>query len=471
MDDAELDDFDDEPDGPPQTAQAVAIGLARAFLAGEGSPAAMRERGERALGQAWPWLVPLALRLHFDCGPPLGMVWPAERHDEVVAGILAFPPFLAAFAHGVQRPGLRRYYPYHAPMGMPPPPLRGVGVPALATPGDLADWLGLTLTQLDWFAGRLGGDAKASAPKFEHYRCRWLAKPCGGLRLIEAPKEELRHIQRRILREILNRVPVHPAAQGCVRGRSVLGNARLHTGSPLLIKLDLEDFFASIASRRVHALFRTLGYPVATARYLTALTTQRTPMRVLRQMPHEEAATTEARHRRRLWAQRFLDSHLPQGAPTSPALANLCAYRLDLRLSGAAAECRARYSRYVDDIVFSCPEADVAHGRRILAMLQEIVREEGFVPNRRKTRLASASTTQRVTGIVVNAHPNLPRHEFDRLKATLTNCRRHGPASQNRQGLLDFRAHLQGRIAWWRQVNPARATKLQALFDQVDWDA
>lgn len=464
------DDFDDEPYSPPQESLRVATGLARAFLAGEGSPAAMRERGEHALGRAWPWLVPLALRLHFDSGPPMGERWPAERHDEVVAAILAFPPFLAAFAPEAEWPRIRSHFAYHPPMGSPPPPLRGVALPALATAGELADWLRVSPTQLDWYAGRLGGDAKAPEPRLEHYRCRWIAKASGGVRLIEAPKEDLRFIQRRILRDILNRVPVHEAAQGCVRGRSVLSNAGLHTGSPLLLKLDLQDFFAAIPARRVHALFRTLGYPAGVARYLTALTTHCTPMRLLRQVPQPENPSPEERHRHRLWARRFLEPHLPQGAPTSPALANLCAYRLDLRLAGAAAECRARYSRYVDDIVFSCADADPAHGRRILAMMEEIVREEGFLPNRRKTRLAPASTAQRVTGLVVNAQPNLPRREYDQLKAILTNCRRHGPAGQNRRGLPDFRAHLQGRIAWFRQVNPTRGERLQALFDQVDWE-
>ncbi len=77
--------------------------------------------------------------------------------------------------------------------------------------------------------------------------------------------------------------------------------------------------------------------------------------------------------------------------------------------------------------------------------------------------------TQRVTGIVVNDHVNVPRTEFDRLKATLHNCVRTGPAEQNRDGITDFRAHLQGRVAWVRQVNPRRGEKLAQLFEAIDW--
>jgi hypothetical protein len=294
-------------------------------------------------------------------------------------------------------------------------------------------------------------------------------KAHGGARLIEAPKETLRAVQRRILHGILDRVPVHAAATGCVRGRSVLDNARRHAGTRLLLKMDLRDFFISIPAARVHALFRTLGYPLETARYLTRLTTHATPARVLHAVPQEDYPSPEERRRRQDWARRFTQRHLPQGAPTSPALANLCAYRLDVRLAAAAGACRANYSRYVDDLAFSLPGGDSSQARRIRAMAEEIIVQEGFAPNRRKTRLLPASQAQKITGLLVNRHPNPPRVEYERLKAILTNCRRYGPASQNRENRPDFRAHLQGRIAWFRLANPGKGAKLEALFEHIDW--
>lgn len=441
----------------------VAIALARAFLAGNSSPAEMRERGGKALGRSWPWLVPLTLHLHFELGQPLQ----ADQHDAIVTFILAFPRFQAAFAASGEAPQVRAYFPFHPVMGTPPVALAGLALPALATPGELADWLGITPGELDWFAN--SWNTTAVPPKLDHYHYRWVAKRNGGARLIEAPKEKLRAIQRRILHAILDHVPVHEAAMGCIRGRSVLENARRHVGSRWLLKMDLRDFFVSIPARRIHALFRSLGYPTATARYLTGLTTHATPGRLLCQVPYEAYPSPEERRQRRGWARQFMERHLPQGAPTSPALANLCAYRLDLRLAGAARECRTRYSRYVDDLAFSCDTGNRSSGRRILAMAQDIILEETFTPNWRKTRLAPAATTQTITGLVVNEHPNLPRHEYDTLKAVLTNCYRHGPAGQNRQNRPDFQLHLQGRIAWFRQVNPGRGEKLQALFEQIDW--
>jgi len=78
-------------------------------------------------------------------------------------------------------------------------------------------------------------------------------------------------------------------------------------------------------------------------------------------------------------------------------------------------------------------------------------------------------TRQQVTGVVVNSHPNLPRDEYDRIKATLTNCVRHGPASQNRENHPSFRAHLAGRISYVKMLNASRAARLQRLFDAIEW--
>lgn len=451
------------PELPEKAMRQVAVALTRAFLAGEVSPAGMRQRGGIALGEPWPWLVPLSLHLHFELGNELQ----ARAHDRIVALILAYPRFRAAFALPGQSPKVRGYFPFHPEMGRPPAALAGLVLPALATPGELADWLGLTPGELDWFSN--AWNRSAATPQLDHYHYRWLAKRSGGTRLIEAPKENLRALQRRILHGILDRVPVHAAAMGCVKGRSVLDNARRHCGAPLLLKMDLRDFFVSIPARRVHALFRSLGYPSATARCLTGLTTHATPAALLRQVPQAAYPSPEERRHRRQWAGQFSERHLPQGAPTSPALANLCAYRLDLRLSAAARACQAHYSRYVDDLVFSCTDADPAHGRRMVNMLQDIILEEGFTPNGRKTRLAPAATAQRITGLVVNAHPNLPRQEYDRLKAILTNCRHHGPDSQNRDRRPNFQAHLQGRIAWFCQVNGQRGEKLRELFERIEW--
>lgn len=147
-----------------------------------------------------------------------------------------------------------------------------------------------------------------------------------------------------------------------------------------MLKFDLQDFFTSVRASRVHALFATLGYAETVARELTALCTTATPEPVLRRM-HQEGGLTW------IQLQRLRDPHLPQGAPTSAALANLCAFRLDLRLDGLAHALGARCTRYADDIVLSGPRHLRAAMPRIEAWVGRIAIEEGFALNHRKMPL------------------------------------------------------------------------------------
>jgi hypothetical protein len=130
----------------------------------------------------------------------------------------------------------------------------------------------------------------------------------------------------------------------------------------------------------------------------------------------------------------------------------------------------AVYSRYADDLVFSGGAILERAMDRFHVQVAAIALEEGFRVNTRKTRMMRAGTRQQVTGIVVNRHPNVGRQEFDNLKATLTNCVRHGPASQNREGRADFRAYLGGRVSYVAMVNQARGQRLKLLMDKIRWE-
>ncbi len=222
----------------------------------------------------------------------------------------------------------------------------GLPTPRLATPGDLAEWLGLPMTQLDWLADERRGHGRAEDGRLQHYRYRFVRKQGGKTRLIEAPKSRLKAIQRRILREILSVVPPHRCVNGFVAGRSCLTGAQVHAGEAVVATFDLSQFFPSIGLARVHGLFRCLGYPWAVARRLAGLCTTITPSCVFRRPPNAEQADWQVQMMYRV-------PHLPQGAPTSPALANLLAWTLDRRLHGLARAMEANYTRYADDLAFS----------------------------------------------------------------------------------------------------------------------
>ena len=161
---------------------------------------------------------------------------------------------------------------------------------------------------------------------------------------------------------------------------------------------------------------------------------------------------------------------MPQGAPTSPGLANLCAYKLDARLAGLARAAGGTYTRYADDLLFSGDGAFVRSVKRFYVHAAAIVLEEDFTVNFHKTRIQSQSVRQRAAGLVINSHANIQRDSFDNLKATLHNAARFGPSGQNRGGVADFRAHLGGRIAFVEMICPARGAKLRRIFERITWE-
>jgi RNA-directed DNA polymerase len=328
-------------------------------------------------------------------------------------------------------------------------------VPEIPTVGDLAAWLGLEVPQLEWLADRRGLERVVASEQLRNYRYRWEPK-ARGFRLLEIPKARLKALQRKVLHGILDAIPAHPAAHGFVEGRSPRTFAAEHAGKAIVLRIDLQDFFATVRAGKVFGVFRTAGYPDEVARLLAALCVNRAPLRLLVGAPFETR-------------RRFGDKHLPQGAPTSPALANLCARGLDVRLAAAAAAVGATYSRYADDLAFSGDEAFARRSRSFTALASGIALDEGFWVNFHKLRAMRRSVRQRIAGIVVNARPSIARADLERLEAILYNCVRNGPERENRAGHLHFRDHLRGRIAWVASVHAVKGTELAELFEKISW--
>lgn len=338
--------------------------------------------------------------------------------------------------------------------------------PFFAAVGDFCRWLDLAEGELWWLSDVASIERRRSS-RAQNYRYTLTPKVDGSSRLVEAPKPRLRALQRRLLEQILNHVPVHPACHGFVRGRSTKTAATVHVGQAMVVKLDLRDFFASIPAARVHAVFRRIGYGVELARSMTGLCTNATPASAWRRHPLPTSTTTAQEFWRR--RRRYATPHLPAGAPTSPALANLVASMLDRRLAKLAESVGAHYTRYADDLTFSGDHVFRRRAPSLFGIICEIAAAEGFMVNAGKTRWQSAGVRQCVTGLVVNERLNAPRDAFDRLKATLFNCIRYGPRSQNQSGVADFQQHLRGRIAWVGETNATREQRLLQLYDRIDW--
>jgi RNA-directed DNA polymerase len=432
--------------------------LASSFLAGEQTVEQIVARSTQTLGKHWRWLRPLAQRFvaAFEDRTRPG-------HRDVIRFLVNDSGFERACSKYYYELSLKQLLFEPQPM-QPVAAARAWAVPAIETVGDLAVWLQLDPGQLDWFADLAGLAHQNNRPRLDHYHYRLLTKRYGNIRLIEAPKPRLKELQRQILSRILDKIPPHPAAHGFIKGRSIKTFVAPHVGQRVVLRMDLRDFFPSIRARRIHALFRTMGYPEAVADRLGGICTNVAPGGVWREPPLD-VDPIRWRETRALYSR----PHLPQGAPASPALANLCAYRVDRRLTGLAESAGAVYTRYADDLAFSGEEAFDRGVARFSTHVAAILHEEGFTVHHRKTRIMRQGVRQHLAGVVANQRMNVMRPDFDLLKATLTNCVRLGPESQNREAHPLFRSHLDGRVAFVEMINPAKGQRLRRIFERIRW--
>ncbi|WP_424983962.1 reverse transcriptase family protein [Maritalea sp. S77] len=380
-----------------------------------------------------------ATELHFALPQKFA---PSARAVELV--LLRTTRFEATYKHCREKKAWPRRD-LSSPMMCPTPAFKELDIPKLPTIANLADWLSLSENRLLYLADIHRRYEEHGETSINHYHYLLKKKKAGGTRIVEAPKEDLKAVQRQILQNIIGVLPSHPAAFGFVKGRNCLQAANRHVGEQIVLCFDLKDFFPSIGAGRIFGLFRCLGYPHAVARALTSLCTTLTPARILERLSPEDRLI-------------YNSPHLPQGAPTSPALANHVCFSLDKRLATLAGRLGANYSRYADDLTFSGDKNIIGPLKHLLP---EIVQDVGFALNQTKTRVMRHASQQVVTGVVVNEHLNIARKTFDHLKAIIHAC---GKPDDHR--LLDpaFRSSLVGKIDWVEAANPNRGQKLRQLL-------
>lgn len=264
-----------------------------------------------------------------------------------------------------------------------------------------------------------------------------IGKRGGGSRPIRAPKPSLRALQQWIARNVLTAFEPHPCCHGFVRGRSIVTNASEHVGKPLVFKVDLADFFGSVPRSRIFGVFRRAGYTRSMANLLADLTT--------------------------------LDNGLPQGAPTSPALANITAFTLDCRLAGWARRHDISYTRYADDLAFSGALWTTRHFARTVF---RIVHDEGFRVNEHKTRLVRQNQRQLVTGVVVNDVAHWPRWRRRWLRQEIYYLRKYGIDDHMARRGVDnsfYKEFVYGHVYALNQLHPDEARAYLDVLDALDW--
>lgn len=246
--------------------------------------------------------------------------------------------------------------------------------------------------------------------------------PVQKMRLISEPAPALKFIQTRILETLLNPACSNllPCVHGCVPGRSTVSNAMPHVGCLWKVHMDLKDFFPSITAPRIYGLYHKIfGYEQKLSWLLAHLATW-------------EAPGQDGRR-------------LPQGSPTSPAIANLIAGAMDrdlLRLIGAMG---GYYTRYVDDLTFSFRRPMTKENQeRFTGVVAAIAHRNGFAVNHEKTSIVTRKGRMVVTGIVVNSKPSIPKWFRKNLRAGFHHHSLELPSAEPMESLMGKLAYVHG---------------------------
>lgn len=317
--------------------------------------------------------------------------------------------------------------------------------------------------------------------EIDPYRGFWIRKRGGGKRYICVPEESLIRTQRWIHDHILcstwGKKSLSMAATAYVPGSSHVDNAKRHLGADFILKLDITNFFETISERQIYHVFHGFGYRPLVAFYLSRLCTRVLNPEYDSRSPSVMWAGKKKRWqpgtKRRSYYGNHVVGHLPQGAPTSPMLANLVCSGLDLDLQKLADSESLVYTRYADDMTFSGIFTAGVQVSQFIRSVSAIVGKFGFSINQQKTNLSRTGGRKIVTGLSVEEDVlRLPRAYKDAIRQELYYIEKHGlPGHLKRVGHanhLTYLLRLKGRIQYWASIEPVAANpsfeKFRHLF-------
>lgn len=276
------------------------------------------------------------------------------------------------------------------------------------------------------------------------YTLRSLPKKGGGVRLICEPSPPLKRIQRGILPLLSGGESVYATAY--TAGRSVLDNALPHVGHPLVVKLDIRDFFGSVTFPQVfRAIDKALkASPLTGCHYLNA----------------DDRACVENKNYNSVLSFYFarfctLGGTLPQGAPTSPLLSNLVFAPIDAIIGEYCKKRRITYTRYSDDMTFS----GAFNPLSLIDFVRHILSVNGFELNDGKTKILGRGVRQTVTGASVNETLQATREYRGKIRQEMHYIRKYGLAGHLERVKIrtepeQYRNQLLGRIGFVLQLSP-----------------
>lgn len=263
----------------------------------------------------------------------------------------------------------------------------------------------------------------------KYYKTYKILKKSGKYRTISQPSRKLKALQSWILVNILNKVKVSNSCKGFEKNSSTYDNALPHKGANTVLSMDLKDFFPTVSSRQVFNIFKTLGYNNLVATIFMNICSY--------------------------------NESLPQGSPCSPKLANLSAWRLDLRIQGYVGKRGINYTRYADDLTFS--SLNPSKLVKIIPIITKIIEGENFFVNHSKTRVAGSARAKIVTGLVISGdNIGVGKQKYKSIRAKIFNLTL--PEESKNMTLL---YEVNGWLSYLNSVDKKRLTKAENYIKKL----
>ncbi|HBC89042.1 MAG TPA: hypothetical protein DCZ94_19045 [Lentisphaeria bacterium] len=224
-------------------------------------------------------------------------------------------------------------------------------------------------------------------------------------RIIEPPHKNLKELQRKLLDTTL----IHLRCDDSLfarKGTNTVDAVIPHISKPILITMDIKNFFPSVSHFQVKTALKSRGIPDDVAKLITRLTTHR--------------------------------HHLPQGAPTSVELGRLVMHPVALEVKRAldATGTNYAFSMYVDDVIISGPVGL----KRMIGIIYKIYERHGFNLDKsiKMRTMRLGKDVQEALGIRIDR--GIEPGEAIRLKLAHANSN-----SKEHKGLRSYASHLQNR--------------------------
>lgn len=338
--------------------------------------------------------------------------------------------------------------------------LRKKGFPVIFSLGHLA-----AITKLDYRTLHDTIDRKRESCNYKMFA---IMKRSGGRRFIHTPSRQIFSIQKFINTFILKNAKPHSSSFAFHNGGGIRKCAEKHCSARWIIQFDLLDFFYSIPETRVYEMFKNMGYRNLLSFELARLcTTTRLPESKNHYLNFIESGND-------FCYKNFLMGVLPQGAPTSPMISNLIAHRLDEDLDEYAMNNSLTYTRYADDLTFSCTHlpknVSIAKLKREIISL---IRKNKFKENKDKIRVAGPGSKKIVLGLLVDREqPRLSKEMYGRIEKKIYAAKKFGIDEAAKHFAFDsafgFYNHLCGLISFVNDVDKTRYLFFKQLLGTIN---